>query len=366
MKHDLFISYSRKDFGVVNDFVKMLKSRIPQLDCWFDITGIESGDEFEDKIISAIDNSSYVIFALSDNSLASDWTKDEVMYAKNTEKKVIPVLLKGAELKGWFLFRFGRIDCIDITNNLQIDKLIKNLSTWTGKPIAAAKKETTVKNEVSATKKGTEANLQNLTVAKISELAKILKTEDESRFEVVLKSAGAAKLGVVKVIKESLGIGLKEAKDIVDGAPCTVVDFVETKDASELKKCIEEAGATVNLVSQPADKAVNKANTFYKEGKYEQAMELYMKVAQTGYPRAQYLVGVLYHNGNGCTKDYEEAYNWWKLAADQGYKEAVHYIGYCHEYGRGIAKDINKAKEYYKKAAALGYEKSKEDLKRLG
>ena len=95
-------------------------------------------------------------------------------------------------------------------------------------------------------------------------------------------------------------------------------------------------------------------------------MELYMKVAQTGYPRAQYLVGVLYHNGNGCTKDYEEAYNWWKLAADQGYKEAVHYIGYCHEYGRGIAKDINKAKEYYKKAAALGYEKSKEDLKRLG
>ena len=81
MKHDLFISYSRKDFEEVNKFVNMLKSRIPDLDCWFDITGIESGDEFEDKIISAIDNSANVLFALSDNSLASEWTKDEVMYA---------------------------------------------------------------------------------------------------------------------------------------------------------------------------------------------------------------------------------------------------------------------------------------------
>ena len=366
MKHDLFISYSRKDFDVVNDFVKMLKSRIPQLNCWFDITGIESGDEFEEKIISAIDNSSHVIFALSDNALASDWTKDEVMYAKNTDKKVIPVLLKGAELRGWFLFRFGRIDCIDITNDLQIEKLIKNLSTWTGKPIAAAKEESSVKNEVSATKNTPETNILNMTVRQVGALAKLLKTEDESRFEVVLKSAGQAKLGVVKVIKESLGIGLKEAKEIVDSAPSTVADFVGTKDARDLKKLIEDAGGTVNLVPQPEDKAVNKANTFYKEGKHEQAMELYMKVAQTGYPRAQYFTGVLYHNGNGCTRDYEEAYNWWKLAADQGYKEAVHYVGYCYEYGRGIGKDLNKAKEYYKKAAALGYEKSKEDLKRLG
>ena len=110
MKYDIFISYSRKDFEEVNQFVGMLKERIPSLTCWFDITGIESGDEFEDKIITAIDNSAYVLFALSDHSIQSQWTKDEVMYAKNSNKKVIPLLLKGAELKGWFLFKFGRID----------------------------------------------------------------------------------------------------------------------------------------------------------------------------------------------------------------------------------------------------------------
>ena len=133
MKYDLFISYSRKDFNEVSSILETIKTAIPKLSYWFDIDGIESGDEFEDKIISAIDNSSYVLFALSENSIQSQWTKDEVMYAKNTDKKVIPILLKGAQMKGWFLFKFGRIDCIDSTNTLQIQKLLQNLSDWTGK-----------------------------------------------------------------------------------------------------------------------------------------------------------------------------------------------------------------------------------------
>lgn len=133
MKYDLFISYSRKDFNEVSSILETIKTAIPNLSYWFDIDGIESGDEFEDKIISAIDNSSSVLFALSENSIQSQWTKDEVMYAKNTDKKVIPVLLKGAQMKGWFLFKFGRIDCIDSTNTLQMEKLLQNLSDWTGK-----------------------------------------------------------------------------------------------------------------------------------------------------------------------------------------------------------------------------------------
>ena len=135
MKYDVFISYSRADFDEVNGFVELLKRQIPSLSVWFDITGIESGDEFEEKIIAAIDQSRYVIFALSDNSINSQWAKDEVMYAKHTEKRVIPVLLRGAELKGWFLFKFGRVDCIDSTIPLQVNKLVKNISKWVGKPV---------------------------------------------------------------------------------------------------------------------------------------------------------------------------------------------------------------------------------------
>ncbi len=126
-KYDVFISYSRKDFEEVKSFKEMLESRIPGINIWFDVNGVESGDEFEEKIITAIDNSAQVLFFLSKNSNASKWAKDELMYAKNTGKKVVPILLKGVTLKGWFLFKFGRIDCIDSNNKIQVEKLIYGL-----------------------------------------------------------------------------------------------------------------------------------------------------------------------------------------------------------------------------------------------
>lgn len=142
MKHDLFISYCRRDSDEVNALLAEMKAAIPDLNYWFDINGIESGDEFEHKIIAAIDNSAYVLFALSDNSINhSEWTKKEVNYAKNTGKKIIPVLLKGAKLSGWFLFTFGAIDCIDSTDESQKEKLYNNLSEWLGKKRALPQDE---------------------------------------------------------------------------------------------------------------------------------------------------------------------------------------------------------------------------------
>ena len=138
-KYDVFISYSRKDYDEVKAFVDMLKKRIPTIEVWMDLKRITVADEFDEKIISAIDASSYVIFAVSPNSNSigegsSKWTKKELVYAKNTDKKVIPVLLNGAKLNSWFLFEFGRTDCIDTTDTLQVEKLIENLSFLTNKP----------------------------------------------------------------------------------------------------------------------------------------------------------------------------------------------------------------------------------------
>lgn len=137
-KYDVFISYSRKDFDEVNAFVEMLKQRIPTLDIWFDLDGIESGDEFRDKIISAIKRSKYVLFALSKNSDQSEWTRKELGFAKGKGIKIVPVLLRGAHLQemDWFLFEFSGVDCIDIVDQKQIDKLIKNLAKWTQKELA--------------------------------------------------------------------------------------------------------------------------------------------------------------------------------------------------------------------------------------
>ena len=113
--------------------------------------------------------------------------------------------------------------------------------------------------------------LVNLTVKEVNELAQILKdeygiepaaaavavaagpaaaaeaVEEKTSFDVVLKSAGANKLQVVKAVKEQTGLGLKEAKDIVDAAPANVKEGVDKATAEALKKALEEVGAEVEL-----------------------------------------------------------------------------------------------------------------------
>ena len=71
--------------------------------------------------------------------------------------------------------------------------------------------------------------------------------EEKSSFDVVLAEVGATKLQVVKAVKEACGLGLKEAKDLVDGAPSTIKEGVAKDEAENLKKAIEEAGAKVEL-----------------------------------------------------------------------------------------------------------------------
>ena len=71
--------------------------------------------------------------------------------------------------------------------------------------------------------------------------------EEKTSFDVVLKSAGSAKLQVVKAVKEACGLGLKEAKDMVDGAPSVVKEGLAKDEAESLKKTLEEAGAEVEL-----------------------------------------------------------------------------------------------------------------------
>src|SRR5690606_33509770 len=111
--------------------------------------------------------------------------------------------------------------------------------------------------------------LVNLTVKEVNELATILKdeygiepaaaavvvaggageaaAEEQTEFTVVLKEAGASKLAVVKAVKELTGLGLKEAKDLVDGTPANIKEGVSKDEAEGLKKALEEAGAVVEL-----------------------------------------------------------------------------------------------------------------------
>ena len=71
--------------------------------------------------------------------------------------------------------------------------------------------------------------------------------EEKSEFNIVLKEAGANKIQVIKVVRDATGLGLKEAKDLVDGAPKPIKENVKKEDAEAIKKQLEEAGATVEI-----------------------------------------------------------------------------------------------------------------------
>ncbi len=91
--------------------------------------------------------------------------------------------------------------------------------------------------------------LVNLTVKDVQELAKILKEDpaEQTEFDVILTSAGQAKLQVIKAVKENAGLGLKEAKELVDKAPVAVKEKVSKAEAEALKAALEEAGAEVEV-----------------------------------------------------------------------------------------------------------------------
>ena len=73
------------------------------------------------------------------------------------------------------------------------------------------------------------------------------QAEEKTEFDVVLKTVGDKKVNVIKAVRAATGLGLKEAKDAVDGAPTTIKEGVSKEEAEELKKSLEEAGATVEL-----------------------------------------------------------------------------------------------------------------------
>lgn len=130
-KYDIFVSYSRADIDIVRKLVDDIHTK-SNARCWVDWNGIESGDQFVDVIINAIDKVDTVLFILSDNSMASEFARREIDYARNTGKKIVPVVVDGGKLRGWFLFFFGSVDYIDIRVPMQYDKLLRNIGDWYG------------------------------------------------------------------------------------------------------------------------------------------------------------------------------------------------------------------------------------------
>jgi tetratricopeptide (TPR) repeat protein len=345
-KFDIFISYSRQDFDEVNAMVSRIKEAIPWINIWFDVTGIESGDEFQDKIVSAIDNSSIVLFAISDSSInKSAWTKNEVRYAKKTSKRIIPVLLKGAELKkGWFLFEFVTVDCIDIYIDLQWNKLIKNLSEW------FPNQDLVNPHDIDTPKDAGQAS--NPMKMSPEEMLYLGNTHygTENYAEAVKWYRKAAEQGNA-VAQNNMGW-------------CYANGIGVDQDYAEAAKWYRKAAEQGEAAAQ------SNLGWCYENGKgvaqdYAEAVKWYRLAAEQGNAIAQNIMGGCYAKGEGVDRDFEEAVMWWRRASEQGYAIAQNNLGGCYANGIGVDQDYAEAVKWYCKAVEQGDELAMKKLMEL-
>lgn len=183
-EYDIFISYSRKDFQMAKKMKKDIEKNTGAV-CWMDMEGIESGAQFEDIIVTAIDKSEMVLFLLSENSMQSKWVKDEIRYAYETGKKVVPANIDGCTPTGWFLFKFGGRDVIDCSNEIQRNKMMENIRLWFSKG-----------NEAPTTPQNTQTTPPSI------------EPTTPSLWEKILKNPNAKKGGmVVAVLAVCIGVG---------------------------------------------------------------------------------------------------------------------------------------------------------------
>ncbi len=348
------MSYSRHDIDEVRAFVDFLQSRIPDLNIWFDVTGIESGDEFAEKIITAIDGSDCVIFALSDSSIKSKWAKNEIMYAKNIGKRVIPLLLTGSRLKGWFLFTFGRIDCIKINSKLQVDKLLRNLSNWSNKPMA------NVLNLVGEAPQEVEDHPEAPTVPAQEETIVPAPPTVPVQKETIVPAPPTVPVQKETIVPAPPTVPIQTEK-ILPKPPVVVAKQKKHRvTVSEIIGDIKQALRLGNKGKrQSSSVKSNRKSTHsrrYKVVKYSLislcviallivgANTIFLKsefltsvMAELGWAKAEYYMGLEY------SYDDSDAARYYKKAAQQGYVEAQEELASMYFEGRGVAQDYSEA-----------------------
>lgn len=294
MAKEIFISYSRKDF----DKVKAIKDEIDRelgIKCWMDLDGIESGEQFENKIISAIKDHDTMLFMLSTNSMNSIYALKELKFAQLKKKRVILVYIESCQMSDEFLFNYSMYDTVEWANSLQHDKLLKNLRQWFGRtqqtePIDAGP---------------TDPELQ-FTLA------------DRYYFGYYDPSMGK----------------------------------LFDPNENEAIKWYHKAAIQGHMNAQ-----YSLGEWYAGKSKWEEAISWFLKAAEQGDSRSQYQLGYYYDKILEIQgkPNYKEALKWYNKSAEQGNEYAQVALAHLYIQGKGIPQDTNKGLRHYVSLAKQGY-----------
>lgn len=361
MSHNIFVSYKRDDINHVNAFIKRIKAETKE-SCWIDKKGIESGSQFDDVIKKAIDEAKVVLFMMSDKALLSEWTYRELIYAKEQKKRVVPVTLDGQQSRAWFKVLHGNLDCINIHDEENCQKLFRDIREWLGK------RQTTIwksRNDelVVRFEDGSEIRENNIIDTLEQTIIKI-KSKDvfdlkiecgkglllEKRDHDDLKPIGKGYYMVKRIQCKTVTNILKEISDRLN---LGLTIYSPYGDIEEPRFEITEIdNLNIKLTEEEINKYLDKADKYTtdetsSDEELEEAFSIYQKVASTGDAYSWNRLGILYSNGIGVNQDDYAAYLCFEKASENGSSWGTLNLGYAYLNGAGVEPDIDKARQIF-------------------
>jgi len=231
-----FFSYARGDSDFVLKLAKELRAAGANL--WLDQLDIIGGERWDRAVEKALMDCQGMILVLSPESVDSHNVMDEVSYALEERKLVVPVLHKDCRIP----FRLRRVQRVDFTGDYDsgFNQLLRALRIEqpTYPPEPATRDEYPVKDVVEPSRKARTETLSMFDEAPASTPPQVA---------VILKSFGDNKIAVIKEVRDITGLGLKETKNLVDNAPSLLKRGVSKEEAEYIKSILEAAGADVEL-----------------------------------------------------------------------------------------------------------------------
>ena len=343
---DVFISYAHDNYNEVKEIVQTLEQQIEGLTCFFDVKNIESGDDFTEDIQRALDNSKCILFMASSASIQSLWVRKEVTYAKNIDKRVVPILLKTETFKDEFLELVGNSDYFDADEEEHMSNLISYLAGWIGK------------NEILEAREKRNEEYKEKARAREALEYKGYFEKGNSYFNGsngCLKDYNEAFFWYERAAKKNEDAQFKLGMCYLMGYGC--------------EKNQEEAVSWFSKSAKGSAKGCWYLGWCYQYGKgvdqdYYKAFEYYKKSTlikpsenkeKKGFAKGFNKMAECLMYGMGVEKNCEEAIRCYKQSAEQGDPAALLALGNCYNEGIGVSKSLEEAKRLYEAAANKGH-----------
>lgn len=281
----IFISYSRKDQAKVLNLVDQIEKSIG-IKCWIDIEGIASGELIADNIIAAIQNADVVLMMVSANSADSEYVRKEYTYSKKLNKKIVPIVLEGDQLVGWFDFELALTDYIVSSNDEHMQKLMRNLKSWLVDEINNQLPEVAPSVAAEPVLHGTQQDIDQLDMKEIRQRAN--SGDNECQY--------------------FLGLCYLNGNDGVK------------QNSSHAVMLLNKAASSGHVSAQYV------LGEYYEENsRYDKALQWYRMASWLGHSGATLKLGYMYETGGGVSKDPKKALEYYQKALELGEPQAKKY-----------------------------------------